>query len=61
MTYNGNNLVLNVTLHSAGNLGSLDPNVSMNYSIDGLYNGTVPLQSNGEIHVETTAIGTVQP
>jgi len=59
MTYNGNNLVLNVTLHSAGNLGSLDPNVSMNYSIDGLYNGTVPLQSNGEIHVETTAIGTV--
>lgn len=59
MTYNGINLVLNVTLHSAGNLGSLDPNVSMNYSIDGLYNGTVPLQSNGEIHVETTAIGTV--
>jgi hypothetical protein len=59
MTYNYLNLVLNLSLYSAGNMGGLDPNISMNYSIDGIYNGSVPLKSNGEIHVITVAVGTV--
>ncbi len=58
MTYNYQGLVLNVSLYSAGNLGSLDPNISMNCSIDGAYYGSVPLMSNGEIHVLTRAVGT---
>jgi hypothetical protein len=58
MTYNFANLVLNLSLYMAGNLGSLDPQISMNYSVDGIYNGSVPLRSNGEIHVVTVAVGT---
>jgi hypothetical protein len=58
-TYYYQNPILNVTLHGAGLLGSIDPQISMNYSIDNMYNGSVPLKSNGEIHVITTAVGTV--
>jgi hypothetical protein len=58
-TYSYQNPILNVTLYGAGLLGSLDPQISMNYSIDNVYNGSVPLKSNGEIHVITTAVGTV--
>jgi hypothetical protein len=57
VTYSGS-LVLNVTLGSAGNLGGLDPNISMNYTIDGTYTGAVQLRSNGEIHMTTIAVGT---
>ncbi|XHH07889.1 MAG: hypothetical protein ACFCUE_09950 [Candidatus Bathyarchaeia archaeon] len=57
MTYSNTNLVLNVSLYSAGYLGSIDPQISLKYSIDGAYNGSVPLRSNGEFHVATTAIG----
>jgi hypothetical protein len=59
MTYYYGNLFLNISLYSAGSLGGLDPEVSMNYSIDGKYNGSVPLRSNGEIHVVTVAVGTI--
>ena len=58
-TYSYQNPILNVTLYGAGLLGSLDPQISMNYSIDNVYNGSVPLKSNGEIHVITTAVGKV--
>jgi hypothetical protein len=58
-TYSYQNPILNVTLYGAGLLGSLDPQISMNYSIDNVYNGSVPLKSNGELHVITTAVGTV--
>jgi hypothetical protein len=58
-TYYYQNPILNVTLYGAGLLGSIDPQISMNYSIDNVYNGAVPLKSNGEIHVITTAVGTV--
>jgi hypothetical protein len=53
------NLVLNVSLMTAGNLGSVDPQISMTYSIDGVYNGSVPLASDGAIHVTTRAVGSV--
>jgi hypothetical protein len=59
MTYYYGNLFLNISLYSAGSLGGLDPEISMNYSIDGIYNGSVPLRSNGEIHVVTVAVGTI--
>jgi hypothetical protein len=59
MTYYYRNLILNVTLYGAGFLGGLDPQISMNYSIDNIYKGSVLLKSNGEIHVVTTAVGTV--
>ena len=59
MTYYYNNLILNLSLNGAGMLGSLDPQISMNYNIDGLYNGSVPLRSNGETHVVTVALATV--
>jgi hypothetical protein len=59
VTYQYNNLVLNLGLSGAGNLGGLDPQISMNYSIDGIYNGSVPLMSNGEMHVSTRAVATV--
>jgi hypothetical protein len=59
MTYYNQNLFLNISLSAAGNLGSLNPQISMNYSIDGIYNGSVPLRSNGEIHVVTVAVGTI--
>ena len=58
-TYYYNNLVLNLSLYSAGIMGGLDPQISMNYSIDGVYNGSVPLRSNGELHVVTVAVATV--
>lgn len=59
MTYYYKNLVLNLSLHNAGILGGVDPGISMNYSIDGLYNGSVPLKSNGVLHLMTDAVGTV--
>ena len=58
-TYNGENLLLNLSLHLAGNFASVDPNISMNYSIDETYKGVVPLKSNGQMDMFTTAIGTV--
>jgi hypothetical protein len=58
-TYSYNNLVLSLSLYSAGTMGSLDPQISMTYSIDGIYTGSVPLKSNGELHVVTQALGTV--
>jgi hypothetical protein len=59
MTYHYTDLVLNVGLASAGVLGGLDREISMNYSIDGIHNGSVPLESNREIHMTTTAVATV--
>ncbi len=59
MTYHYSNLALNLSLYGAGIMGGLDPQISMNFSIDGLYNGSVPLRSNGEIHVVTSAVATV--
>lgn len=59
MTYNADNLVLNVTLCSAGMVAGIDPQISMNYSIDGSYFGSVPLKWDGETHVETTAVATM--
>ena len=58
-TYYDFPLVLNVSLYGAGNMGGLDPQISMTYSIDGVYNGSVPLRSDGELHVVTNALGTV--
>ncbi len=52
-------LLLNISLGSAGNLGGLDPNISMNFTIDETYFGTVTLKSSGEIHVLTRAVGEV--
>jgi hypothetical protein len=58
-TYNGENLVLNLSLHLAGNFAAVDPNISMNYSIDETYKGSIPLKSNGKMDMFTTAIGMV--
>jgi hypothetical protein len=58
MTYYYQNPILNVTLYGAGYLGSIDPEISMNYRIDNIYNGSVHLRGNGEMHVVTTAVGT---
>ena len=58
-TYYYSSLVLNLSLYGAGIMGGLDPQISMNYNIDGAYNGSVPLKSNGEIHVVTRAIATI--
>jgi hypothetical protein len=49
---------LQVNLYGAGNFASLDPEISMNYSIDYVYNGSIHLRSDGEIHFITNAIGT---
>ncbi len=51
--------VLNVCLYSAGVLSGVDPGISMNYSIDGVYGGVVPLKGDGEMHVMTRANGFV--
>ena len=59
MTYNGKNLVLNLTLNPDGTMGELDPQISMHYSLDGSYFGSVPLKSNGEVQYQTTAIATI--
>ena len=60
MTYNSRYLTLNLTLYSAGNMGDIDPQISMTYSVDGKYNGSVPLEvSNPGLHVVTNAIGFV--
>ena len=60
MTYDSRYLTLNLTLQSAGNMGNIDPNVWMNYSIDGKTNGAVPLDvSNPGLHVVTNAAGLV--
>jgi hypothetical protein len=56
MTYYNTNLFLNISLGSSGLMGGLDPNISMNYSIDNTYNGSVPLESNREIHVTSRAV-----
>jgi hypothetical protein len=58
-TYYSKNLVLNLSLYSAGIMGSLDRQIKMSYSIDGINIGSVPLKSNGELHVVSTAVGTV--
>jgi hypothetical protein len=59
-TYNSQCLILNLTLYSAGQMGYIDPQISMNYSIDGKYNGPVPLEvSNPGLHVVTNAAGFV--
>ena len=58
LTYSGR-VTLNVYLNSAGALGGVDSQVSLTYSIDGVYDGSVPLKSNGELHVATVAVGTV--
>jgi hypothetical protein len=57
-TYYNTNLILSVGLYGAGNMGGLDPQLSMNYSIDGLYNGAVHLVSDGQLHVVTNGVGT---
>jgi hypothetical protein len=60
MTYNSRYLTLNLALYSAGSMGSIDPQVSMTYSVDGKYNGSVPLEvSNPGLHVVTNAAGLV--
>jgi hypothetical protein len=60
MTYNSRYLTLNLTLYSAGNMGNIDPQISMTYSVDGKYNGSVPLEvSNPGLHVVTNAFGFV--
>jgi hypothetical protein len=58
MTYQAQPSILKVSLYGAGNFGSLDPEISMNYSIDNVYNGAVYLRSNGEMHFITNADGT---
>ena len=57
-TYYNTNIALNISLYSAGVMGQLDPQISMNDSIDGLYNGSVHLVSDGQLHVVTHGIGT---
>jgi hypothetical protein len=55
-TYNSQHLTLNLTLYSAGGFGSIDSRVSMNYSIDGIDYGPVPLVvSNPGVHLITNA------
>ena len=56
-TYHSQTPILNVTLYGAGNFGSIDPEISVNYSIDDMYTGSVYLRSNGEMHFITNAIG----
>jgi len=58
MTYQTQPSILKVNLYGAGNFGSSDPEISMNYSIDNVYKGAVYLRSNGEMHFITNAIGT---
>jgi len=57
-TYQTQPSVLKVNLYGAGNFASLDPEVSMSYSIDDVYEGPVHLRSDGEMHFITNAIGT---
>jgi hypothetical protein len=59
MTYHYTDLFLNISLGSAGLMGGLDPNISMNYSIDNAYNGSVPLESTREIHVVSRAVALI--
>ena len=56
-TYHSQTPILNVTLYGAGNFGSIDPEISVNYSIDDMYTGSVYLRSNGELHFITNTIG----
>jgi len=58
ITYHTQTPILKINLYGAGNFGSLDPEISMNYSIDNVYNGSVYLRSNGEMHFITNAVGT---
>ncbi len=58
-TYYYRDLFLNLSLGSSGILGSLDPNISMNYSIDNTFNRSVPLKSTGEIHMTSRAVAQV--
>jgi hypothetical protein len=58
-TYYNKNLTLDVTLCTAGFLTSIDNKISLNYTIDGAYWGSVPLRSNGEYHIQMIAVGTV--
>jgi hypothetical protein len=53
-TYNNRNLTLNLTLAMVGMIhsdGGMVTTVSMNYTIDGIYKGQVPLWANAETHV----------
>jgi hypothetical protein len=53
-TYNSRSLTLNLTLYGAGSMGSIDNRVSLTYSIDGIYNGSVNLVvSNPGVHLIT--------
>src|SRR3990172_5195742 len=59
-TYNSQYLTLNLTLHSAGSMGSIESRMSMSYSIDGEYKGSVPLVvSNPGVHIVTNGAGLV--
>jgi hypothetical protein len=58
-TYSYNGLFLNLRLYSAGILGGLDPQIAIIYSIDNTFNGSVPLSSNGEMHLMTRAVGMI--
>src|SRR3972149_349064 len=59
-TYNSPSLTLNLNLYSAGSMGYIDSRISMNYSIDGKYNGSVPLVvSNPGVHIITNGAGLV--
>ena len=56
MTYDSRYLFLNLTLQSAGQMGYIDSNIHMSYSVDGEFNGSVPLViSNPGLHVVTNA------
>jgi len=58
MTYQTQPSILKVNLYGAGNFGSSDQEISMNYSIDNVFKGAVYLKSNGEMHFIPNAIGT---
>jgi len=59
-TYNSQHLILNLTLYSAGSMGSIDSQISMTYSLAGRNFGQVPLSvSNPGLHIVTNAAGTV--
>ena len=60
ITYNSRYLTLNLTLYSAGTMGSIDSGISMNYSIDGIFNGSVCIWwSITGMHVMTGGAGIV--
>lgn len=53
---NSNSITLNLTLYSAGSIGSIDSRISMNYSIDGTnFNHVTLTVSNPGTHIITNA------